>query len=587
MTDNKNLLLAVVISLLILFGFQAGYNHFFPKPPAPEQTEQADKAAVTAPGTLAVPAGQGVGVQPPGAPGASALSGAAAAPGVLSRADLVKRSGPRIRINTTRIHGSVALTGGRLDDITLAQYRETLDPNSPEIVLFSPLGVQDAYFAETGWVPVGGAVAVPGPDTVWTADGDELTDQKPLTLTWDNGSGLIFRRTIAVDDYYMFTIRQSVENRGSAPVTLVPYSLVARFGEPPVSGYFILFEGPLGVFNGTLDQVSYKDLQKKGTVTHQTTGGWIGITDKYWMSALIPDQQAPVDARFVHQRPNNINQYQVDFIGAQQTVEPGATIENGSKLFAGAKIVTLIDRYAREYDIKRFDLAIDWGWFYFLTRPMFYALNHINQWVGNFGVAILLLTVLVKLLFFPLANKSYQSMAKMRKLQPEMLKLRERFGDDRTRVNQEMMALYKREKVNPASGCLPIVIQIPVFFSLYKVLFVTIEMRHAPFFGWIQDLSAPDPTSVFNLFGLIPWTPPNFLMIGAWALIMGMTMFLQQRLNPQPPDPIQAKVFMALPVVFTFMLAHFPAGLVIYWSWNNTLSIIQQWVIMRRAGAKV
>ena len=589
MTDNKNLLLAVVISMVILFGFQAGFKYFFPKPPEPTPvTQSAGPGEPATPGAItdgqATPPGAVATPSVPAAPAQVSAPGGGIMPSTSGRAEVIAH-GPRVPINTPSIHGSIALTGGRIDDVTLAQYRETLDPHSPEIVLFTPPGTKDAYFAETGWVPVGNAVAVPGPETVWTADVNELTPETPLTLTWDNGGGLIFRRVISIDDRYMFTIRQTVENQGSAPVTLAPYSLVSRFGEPPVSGYFILFEGPLGVFNGTLQQVSYKDLQEKGTITNQTTGGWIGVTDKYWMSAIIPDQQVPIEARFIHKRPNNVNQYQVDFVGKEVVINPGQTIESGSKLFAGAKVVTLIDYYAEKYGIKRFDLAIDWGWFYFLTRPMFYALNHIHGWVGNFGVAILLLTVAIKLLFFPLANKSYRSMAKMRKLQPEMTKLRERFGDDRMRLNQEMMTLYKREKVNPASGCLPIVIQIPVFFSLYKVLFVTIEMRHAPFFGWIRDLSAPDPTTLFNLFGLIPWTPPQFLMIGAWPLIMGITMFLQQRLNPQPPDPIQAKVFMALPVVFTFMLAHFPAGLVIYWSWNNLLSIIQQWVIMRRAGA--
>ncbi len=585
MTDNKNLILAVVLSLLILFGFQIGYNYFFPKPPVTAQSEQA-----TSTSEAQSPAASGGVVSPAAAPtltpAVPAVPGGGLAPaGPAARG--THAQGPRIRIDTPRIEGSIALTGGRIDDITLLKYRETLDPNSPPIVLFSPAPSHDAYFAETGWVPGGAAVAVPGPETVWTTDATVLRPDTPVTLSWDNGAGLLFQRVISVDDDYMFTIKQSVENKTDAAVSLVPYSLIARFGEPPVSGFFILFEGPLGVFDGTLEEVSYKKLQEKGTITHTSTGGWIGITDKYWMSALVPDQQSPISARFVHQRPNNINQYQVDFVGDALTIPPGGTVESGSKLFAGAKIVTLIDRYAREYGIKRFDLAIDWGWFYFLTRPMFYALNHINKWVGNFGIAILLLTVGIKLAFFPLANKSYRAMGKMRKLQPEMARLRERFGDDRMRLNQEMMALYKKEKVNPASGCLPILIQIPVFFALYKVLFVTIEMRHAPFYGWIQDLSAPDPTSLFNLFGAIPWTPPQFLMIGAWPLIMGVTMFLQQKLNPQPPDPIQAKVFMALPVVFTFMLAHFPAGLVIYWSWNNLLSIIQQWVIMRRAGAHV
>ena len=587
MSDNKNLLLAIVLSLAILLGFQAAYDFFFPKPPPPP-ARQAETMQPPAPGQPAPVPGAGGGVA--GAPGAVTPAPGVAIPeavaGPARRAELLAKA-PRVSINTPRIHGSISLLGGRIDDVTLPNYRETLDPNSPEIVLFSPPGAADAYFAQSGWIPVGGNVEVPGPETLWTADRDELTSDHPVTLTWDNGAGLVFTRTIAVDEHYLFTINQRVENRGAGAVTLAPYALLSRFGEPPTSGFFILFEGPLGVINGTLKEVSYEDLREEGSIQLATTGGWIGITDKYWLSALVPNQNEPVDMRFIHQRPQNIDQFQVDFVGGQQVVPPGGTAASESRLFAGAKVVTLIDKYAERYGIDRFDLAIDWGWFYFLTRPVFYALNFLNQHLGNFGLAILALTVLIKLAFFPLANKSYKAMAQMRKLQPEVMRLRERFADDRARLNQEMMALYKREKVNPASGCLPILIQIPVFFALYKVLFVTIEMRHAPFFGWIRDLSAPDPTSVFNLFGLIPWTPPQFLMIGAWPLIMGLTMFLQQKLNPQPPDPLQARIFMILPLVFTFMLAHFPAGLVIYWTWNNILSIIQQWVIMRRQGVTV
>jgi YidC/Oxa1 family membrane protein insertase len=588
MSDNKNLLLAIVLSLAILLGFQAASNFFFPKPssPPPRPAETAQPTAPGAPGQAppAAPGAPGQAAPLPGAP--AAMAPGATIPTAPRRAEIVAKA-PRVSIDTPRIHGSISLVGGRIDDVTLSSYRETLDPNSPQIVLFSPPGAADAYFAESGWIPVGGNVAVPGPETLWTADRDVLTPEHPVTLRWDNGAGLRFTRTISIDDYYLFTVTQRVENGGDAPVILAPYSLISRFGEPPTSGFFILFEGPLGVINGTLKEVSYKDLREAGSIQESTTGGWIGITDKYWLSAFIPNQSESVVMRFIHQRPHNIDQYQVDFVGGQQVVQPGDTIASESRLFAGAKVVTLIDKYAERYGIVRFDLAIDWGWFYFLTRPMFYALNFLNHHLGNFGLAILVLTVLIKLAFFPLANKSYKAMAQMRKLQPEMLRLRERFADDRARLNQEMMALYKREKVNPASGCLPILIQIPVFFALYKVLFVTIEMRHAPFFGWIRDLSAPDPTSAFNLFGLIPWTPPQFLMIGAWPLIMGLTMFLQQKLNPQPPDPMQARIFMILPVVFTFMLAHFPAGLVIYWTWNNILSIIQQWVIMRRQGAPV
>ncbi len=583
--DNKNLILAIVCSVAILFTFQFVSERLYPKPAVPPPSQTAAPAH-TGTGSGAPPAPASEQGAVPAAAGAGGVPAPTGVGATESRSEVLTGS-PRVHIQTPSLHGSIALVGGRIDDVTLVNYRETIDPNSPEIVLFSPQGSPDAYFSEHGWVSPGGAVPVPGPTTRWTADNDTLRVDQPVTLSWDNGRGLIFKRTYAVDDRYMFTLHQTVENTGAEPVSLLPYGLISRFGTPPTSGFFILFEGPLGVFDGTLQEVSYKDLREKGVITHKTTGGWIGITDKYWLSALIPDQQQPVTARFVFQRAGGIDQFQVDYVGAPETVAPGATIGSETRLFSGAKVVTLIDEYGSRYNITRFDLAIDWGWFYFLTRPMFYALNWLHGLVGNFGVAILLLTVAIKLVFFPLANKSYRAMSQMRKLQPEMQKLRERFADDKMRLNQEMMALYKREKVNPASGCLPIVIQIPVFFALYKVLFVTIEMRHAPFFGWIHDLSAPDPTSVFNAFGLIPWTPPQFLMIGAWPLIMGATMWAQQKLNPQPPDPIQAKMFMILPVVFTFMLAHFPAGLVIYWTWNNLLSIIQQWVIMKRMGVKV
>jgi YidC/Oxa1 family membrane protein insertase len=588
MLDNKNLVLAVLLSVAILFAFhlltQWLHPPSAPVPPSSQTQTGRPTTPAAPPGT--VPGGD---IAPPGVATGVSAPGARPAPGApsagLSRTQVLAQS-PRVRIDTPSVHGSIARIGGRIDDVTLANYHETVDPTSPEIVLFSPQGTPDAYLAELGWVAPGGAVPVPGPTTSWTADNDTLTPERPVTLSWDNGEGLIFKRTYAIDDHYMFTLRQSVESRRSEPVSLLPYALVTRYGTPPTSGFFILFEGPLGVFNGTLEEVSYKDLQAKGVITQHTTGGWIGITDKYWQSVLIPDQKQLVTARFVYQRVHDTNQYQVDFLGQQQTLTAGGSIESESRLFAGAKVVTLIDHYEEKYGIEKFYLSVDWGWFRFLTRPVFYFLNYLHGVVGNFGIAILLLTVALKLVFFPLANKSYKAMSQMRKLQPEMTRLRERFGDDKVRLNQEMMALYKREKVNPASGCLPIVIQIPVFFALYKVLFVTIEMRHAPFYGWIRDLSAPDPTSIANLFGLIPWDPPQFLMIGAWPLIMGATMFLQQKLNPQPPDPIQAKMFAVLPVVFTFMLAHFPAGLVIYWTWNNILSIVQQWVIMRRMGVK-
>jgi YidC/Oxa1 family membrane protein insertase len=614
--DNKNLILAIVLSVAIMFGFNYAYEFFYPPPPeAPKSLQQQ-----AAPGTAA-PAPEGMETQspttvppamvppvdqtpsaiqapsatqaPPPAHAPPVTRGAAPPSSVLSAEQRAKAlaMSPRVQISTPQLHGSISLVGGRLDDLTLAKYHETLNPKSPEIVLFSPAGAPDAYFTEVGWVATDGKADVPGPDTLWTADRETLTPESPVTLSWDNGAGLTFKRIFAVDDDYMFTMTQRVENNGKAPVALSSYGLISRHGTPPVSGFYILFEGPLGVLDGTLKEVKYSELQEEGVIQQNSIGGWIGITDKYWLAALVPNQKEAINTRFVDQRHNNKNIYQVDYVGGEMTVAPGGSVATESRVFAGAKQVRLLDRYEEEYSIPRFDLAIDFGWFYFLTKPLFYFLLYITDWVGNVGVAILLLTVVVKLAFFPLANKSYKSMSQMRKLQPEMLKLRERFSDDKTRLNQEMMALYKREKVNPASGCLPMIVQIPVFFALYKVLFVTIEMRHAPFFGWIHDLSARDPTTVWNLFGLIPWDPftviPDPVNIGAWPLIMGITMFLQQKLNPQPPDPMQAKIFMFLPIVFTFMLASFPAGLVVYWTWNNTLSIIQQWVIMRRAGVKI
>jgi len=524
---------------------------------------------------------------PPGAPSAPTPL---TEPAGRARNDVIATT-PRVPINTPELHGSIALVGGRIDDLTLVNFRETIDPNSPEIVLFSPPGSAEPYFAELGWVGAPAGTPLPGPTTQWEADGSELVANKPLTLSWDNGAGLVFKRVYNVDEHFMFTITQEVENRGAEPVSINPYSVVARWGTPETSQFFILHEGPIGVIDGTLKELSYEDLRDQGVITYSTTGGWFGFTDKYWLGALIPTQTERVEARFVHTRAAETDKYQADYVGGAQTVAPGASVSQRTMMFAGAKQVRLLDRYAEQYGIKRFDLAIDFGWFYFLTKPLFLFLIYIKDLVGNLGVAILILTVCIKLAMFPLANKSYRAMSQMRKLAPEMTKLRDRFADDKTRLNQEMMALYKREKVNPASGCLPMIVQIPVFFALYKVLFVTIEMRHAPFFGWIQDLSARDPTTIWNLFGLIPWNPEAFLPaalhIGAWPLIMGVTMYLQQKLNPQPPDPVQAKIFMLLPVIFTFMLAQFPAGLVIYWTWNNILSVIQQWVIMRKEGVKI
>ena len=497
---------------------------------------------------------------------------------------------PRIHIESPRISGSIALTGGRFDDLTLSTYRQFNRADSPPVTLLSPSSGPDGYFAEFGWIGEQPGAA-PGADAAWQTTAKALTPGDSILLTWTGETGLVFERKVSLDDGYMFTIEDSVRNGGDRPQTLRPYGLVSRTGLPKVSQLFVLHEGPLGVLGGSLKELNYDDLMDdgaKGVVEEPTTGGWLGITDVYWLAAIIPDPTAPVKARFLHHASGGADRFQTDYATeAGVVVPPGQSASFMHRFFGGAKEVNLLDRYEEELGVQRFDLAIDFGWFYFLTKPFFKALAWLYGHIGNMGLAIMALTIGIKILFFPLANKSYKSMGQMKALQPEMLKLRERYADDRQKLNQEMMALYKTKKVNPAAGCLPILIQIPVFFSLYKVLIVTIEMRHAPFFGWITDLSAPDPTNVFNLFGLLPFQPPSFLHLGAWALAMGLTMFLQQRLNPQPTDPVQAKIFALMPIVFTFLLANFAAGLVIYWTWNNFLSICQQALIMKRQGVPI
>ncbi|MGB0085425.1 MAG: membrane protein insertase YidC, partial [Rhodomicrobiaceae bacterium] len=497
---------------------------------------------------------------------------------------------PRVEIDTPSLRGSISLKGARIDDLVLKQFRVTVDPNSDNVTLLSPSGSPSPYYVEQGWTTTGiERVKLPTSDTLWKAETPgPLAPDHPVTLVYDNGEGLTFRRTISVDQDYMFTVSQEVENKSARPVTLYPYSLIARHGRPETANFRILHEGLIGVMGDKgLQEIKYQQAMDAGTTTFKETSGWLGITDKYWAAALIPDQTTPYEAHFQGRKANNVETFQTDFLLGAETVAPGAKQSVSTRVFAGAKQVNVVVGYEERYGINKFELMIDWGWFRFITKPMFYALDFFYHLVGNFGIAILIVTVLLKLAFFPLANKSYESMSKMKKLQPEMTRLRERYKDDKVKQQQALMALYKKEKVNPMSGCLPILIQIPVFFSLYKVLYVTIETRHAPFFGWIQDLSAPDPTTVFNLFGLIPWTPPHFLMLGIWPLLMGISMFVQMKLNPTPPDPVQQQIFTWMPLIFTFLLASFPAGLVIYWTWNNSLSILQQWVIMRRQGVEV
>ncbi|MEQ9639484.1 MAG: membrane protein insertase YidC [Alphaproteobacteria bacterium] len=589
MSDQRNLIAAIAVSLAILFGFQFVGPKLFP-----QYFPDAEPAQTTTTGATGTDAGTPAptpGVTPsPGTTAGAAPAGAVMIPGTPQDAERMRQAavaGGRVTIESPRLIGSIALTGGHVDDLTLTDYKLTLKPDSPKIHLLSPVGSPAPYYATFGWSADGEGVAVPTPQTVWQASGDTLAPDRPVTLTWDNGAGLAFERRFALDRDYMITVTQTIKNNGTAALGLHAYGLVRRIDTPQTTGFYILHEGPIGVLNDALKEIDYDDLQDEGAITATTGKGWIGITDKYWLAALAPADEG-FTATFRHWREANRDRYQVDVLHGVGQVQPGAAASVTTRLFAGAKEVQLLDRYEETFGIPLFDRAVDFGWFYFLTKPFFYVLDFFYNLIGNFGLAIMLLTVCVKLIFFPLANKSYKAMSKMKALQPEMVKLRERFGEDRQKLNQEMMGLYKKEKVNPAAGCLPILIQIPVFFALYKVLFVSIEMRHAPFYGWIKDLSAPDPTTVWNLFGLIPFDAaaylPDFLMIGVWPILMGVSMFLQQKLNPAPADPVQAKVFMFMPIFFTFLLGTFAAGLVIYWTWNNLLSIAQQYVIMRRMG---
>ena len=602
--NQKNLLLAIVLSVGVLLAWQLFYAG--PKMKA-EQERIAQQKQAQQPGTPAQP-GAGQPVATPGAPAAPgspvAVPGAPSAPALstLMTRELSLKGSPRVAIETPSLRGSIALKGGRIDDLVLAKYREQVAPTSPNVVLFSPSDAPNPYFAEHGWVaPAGVSMKLPGGDTIWTAaSSGPLTPTNPARLTWDNGEGLVFRRTISVDADYMFTVRDEVQNNSAAAQTLYPYARIFRVGTPKLEGFLILHEGLIGVSGEKgLQELGYAaTLKDDGSkIIEKATGGWLGITDKYWAAAVIPGQSAEYRANFLGIPAANGQReaFQTDF----RLIEPltvaagGGTGSTESSLFAGAKVVQLINAYGETHKIKQFDLLIDWGWFHFITKPLYTLIHWLASWfagmgfVGNFGFAILATTVLVKLAFFPLANKSYESMAKMKNLQPEMEKLRERFKDDRAKQQQELMALYKKEKINPLAGCLPILLQIPVFFALYKVLFVTIDMRQAPFYGWIKDLSAPDPTSLFNLFGLLPYDVPQFLHVGVWPIIMGITMWVQMQLNPQQPDPLQQKIFNWMPVLFTFLLASFPAGLVIYWAWNNVLSLLQQYTIMRKNKTEV
>ncbi|MDB5561593.1 MAG: insertase [Hyphomicrobiales bacterium] len=590
--NNRNMILAIVLSVIVLFGWQ----YFIAGPQMQRAQQQAELAAaqqkqaetVLAPKIVTTTNADGT---------TSTITEVAGVPVYADTAAALAAT-PRVKIDTPALTGSINLMGARLDDLKLKGYRETTNKDSPIISLLSPVSQKGAYFVEQGWVtPQGTTAKLPDGKSQWTVEGanSTLTPTTPVTLKYDNGEGLIFRRTFALDPHYMFTVTQSIENQTKAPVTLLPYARAVRNGTPPVQNFFVLHEGPVGVLGDkNLVSFKYSDIQKQQQSDVDSNGGWLGFTDKYWATAVMPEPKTPIAARYSWSKPAAIDVYQTSYVEKTPvTIAPGATGQNKSYVFAGAKEEAVIASYESTYGIDRLELLIDWGWFQILTKPMFYLLRFLNGVIGNFGLAILTLTIIVKALFFPLANRSYASMAAMRRVQPEMKAIQERFKDDRPAQQQATMELYKREKINPISGCWPVLIQIPVFFSLYTVIFISLEMRQAPFFGWIQDLASPDPTNIFTLFGLIPWDPTalpfvgHFLALGIWPVIMGITMWVQMKLNPPPPDPTQAMIFQFMPVIFTFMLGTFPAGLVIYWAWNNTLSVTQQWFIMKRHGAEV
>jgi len=589
--DQNNFLIAVLLSLGILLGWQFFVTE--PRLAAERAARQAQLAEATnnAPETL--------GLNPQTSPSAApSIEGAprvetqplAASPQAVQALASGFTTAPRLAIETPNLVGSIALMGARFDDLILPAYGATAAENAPRQRLLQRQGATGHWQAHHGFVSGGSNITLPDEKTLWQiVEGQTLTPNSPVVLAHTTPEGVRLTQRISVDDSYMFTITQGAENKSGAPVTLYPFGQITRSGRPETTDLFILHEGPIGFFGSEgegLVEADYDDLLEDGPVKHAAEEGWLGFTDKYWAAALVPPQDGKFTGRFMATAEGQLPVYRADFLLAGQSLAPGQSMQATSQFFAGAKTVDAIDGYG-DAGVTRFDLLIDWGWFYFLTKPMFTALHFLYALIGNYGIAILLVTVLIKIAFFPLASRSYETMAKMKKLQPRMVEIREQFKEDKQAQQQELMKIYREEKLNPLAGCLPILVQIPVFFALYKVLFVTIDMRHQPFFGWIQDLSAPDPTSLFNLFGLLPFDVPGFLLIGVWPLIMGITMFVQMQMNPPPPDPIQARMFQILPIFFTFILAGFPAGLVIYWAWNNFLSLLQQGYIMRRNGVEI
>tara|TARA_B100000029_G_scaffold417129_1_gene421648 strand:- start:455 stop:2182 length:1728 start_codon:yes stop_codon:yes gene_type:complete len=573
MNEQKNLFLAIAISIAIIVFFQL----LFPTPIS-EPIQNTENEVI--------------------APATSIDDNKTNEIEIIKPKEDVLAVNKRVNIQTPSLTGSINLQGGILDDLTLANYKVSLEDNSKNIDLLSPDGTANPYYIEFGWKELGSEKThLPSLDTVWAADSNNLTSGNSVKLTWTSNDNNTFIMNFSVDENYMFSVTQEVINNSSSKLEIYPYRLIKRINTPKTINFFILHEGLISLVNDELLEKNYDDLLddcsasipvKDKFCDTKAQGGWLGFTDKYWMSVLIPDPNEPININFRHGN-NGRDSYRTGYVGQIFNVSPGESISYQGKIFAGAKKLDILSGYLEKLSIPRFTDAIDWGWFAFLTKPVSYAINWFYGYAGNFGLAIIAFTILMRLILFPLAHASFKSMAKMKKLQPEMQRLKETYPNDRQKMQQELMALYKREGANPVAGCLPILVQIPIFFSLYKVLFVTIEMYHAPFYGWIHDLSAPDPIGILTLFGLISWDVPGFLSIiniGILPIIMGLTMWLQQKLNPAPADPTQAKIFALLPFVFTFVLAGFAAGLVLYWSVNNILSIAQQWFIQRKILAK-
>ncbi len=557
--DNKNVFVAIALSMSVLLFWGA----FFETPKKPIDQNNNQKLEKKVENTIAPTISQPQIVKK------------------LTREESIDNS-KRVKIENGSISGSINLQGAIIDDISFKKHKQKVE-DGKNIIFLNPSDTENGFYIETGWTSIGNKIKVPTKDSVWKVNGNNiLSNTSPIILQWDNKDGVTFEKKIELDDKYLFKISQKVKNNSNSSIDLFPYAQMTRNKIPDdIQNFYIQHEGFIGVFDDELKEDDYDDVQEK-KIVRDSEEGWLGITDKYWMTAFVPETGKNFKSTFLYEDGFKANY----IINKPTTIDQSSSGLNELRLFVAAKEVDTIDGYAANQNIKKFDLVIDWGWFYFFTKPLFFVIDYLFKISGNFGTAIVLLTIAIRLIFFPLANFSFRSMAKMKAVQPEMMRLKELHKDDKVKLQQEMMALYRKEKINPASGCLPVLIQIPFFFAIYKMLFISLEMRHQPFFGWIKDLSAQDPTSLFNLFGLIPWDPPGFMIIGIWPILMGASMWVQQKLNPAPADPIQAKIFAFFPLFLTIILASFPSGLVVYWTINNILTIAQQYVIVKKTTVK-